>query len=73
MQTLRLVFNFSWRLAGARVNRTEEDPMCRLLAIRSPEPIAVTSYLEKFARVARESREYQGHGWGLAYRVSGQA
>jgi glutamine amidotransferase len=47
--------------------------MCRLLAIRSPEPIAVTSYLEKFARVARESREYQGHGWGLAYRVSGQA
>ena len=46
--------------------------MCRLLAVRSPKTIAVTPYLEKFARVAQESREYQGHGWGIAYRVSGQ-
>ena len=45
--------------------------MCRLLAVRSPEKIAMSSYLETFARVAQASKEYQGHGWGLAYRIAG--
>lgn len=45
--------------------------MCRLLAVRSTVKVAAVTYLEPFARVARESREYQGHGWGVAYRVEG--
>jgi len=47
--------------------------MCRLLAVRSPEAISVTPYLEQFVCVARESQAYQGHGWGIAYRVHGDA
>jgi glutamine amidotransferase len=43
--------------------------MCRLLAVRSTAKIPVTAYLELFARIAQESQEYQGHGWGLASRV----
>jgi len=46
--------------------------MCRLFAIRHPEKISMTSYLEQFARIAQQSPEYQGHGWGIAYRVDGQ-
>ena len=45
--------------------------MCRLLAVRSTVNISVTSYLEQFARIAKGSKEYQGHGWGIAYRVHG--
>jgi glutamine amidotransferase len=45
--------------------------MCRLLAVRSAVKIPAASYLEPFARVAQRSTEYQGHGWGVAYRVEG--
>lgn len=43
--------------------------MCRLLAVRHAAKFSVASYLQQFARVARESQEYQGHGWGVAYRT----
>lgn len=43
--------------------------MCRLLAVRSAAKFSVASYLQQFARVARESQEYQGHGWGIACRI----
>jgi glutamine amidotransferase len=46
--------------------------MCRLFAIRHSEKISMTPYLEQFARLAQQSPEYQGHGWGIAYRVDGQ-
>jgi glutamine amidotransferase len=39
-----------------------------LLAVRGKEPFAVASHLRKFAYIAEHSREYQGHGWGCAYR-----
>ncbi len=45
--------------------------MCRLLAVRSPINVPLATYLEPFARIARESQEYQGHGWGMAYHVRG--
>lgn len=48
-----------------------ELKMCRLLAVRSPNPIDVTPYLRSFASVARDSREYQGHGWGCALWTDG--
>lgn len=40
--------------------------MCRLLCIRSDEPIDVAPALRKFAELSRSSEEYQGHGWGIA-------
>ena len=41
--------------------------MCRLLTIKSETPFAITPHLEKFADIAKYSKEYQGHGWGCAY------
>jgi len=42
--------------------------MCRLLTIRSRRPFAIGPHLEEFARIAKDSTEYQGHGWGCAYQ-----
>ncbi len=46
--------------------------MCRMMWIRAPHPVALTPFLEKFAQMARQSQEYQGHGWGIAYRTNGE-
>ena len=46
--------------------------MCRLLAIASADPVDCAPHLRAFARIARESREYQGHGWGLARHDGGE-
>lgn len=45
--------------------------MCRLLAVRTAGPVAVGEHLAKFAEVARRSKEYQGHGWGISLRRPG--
>lgn len=45
--------------------------MCRLLALRSVTKVSLTPYLEQFAGLAKASKEYQGHGWGIAYRLDG--
>jgi predicted glutamine amidotransferase len=45
--------------------------MCRLLYVNSKNSFSISSYLDKFAEVAKNSREYQGHGWGCAYRNDG--
>ncbi len=45
--------------------------MCRMMWIRAAETIPLTPFLERFASMARHSREYQGHGWGIAYRQNG--
>ncbi|MDI6762263.1 MAG: hypothetical protein QME83_04440 [Thermodesulfobacteriota bacterium] len=41
--------------------------MCRLLVVRSQEPFNPADYLTPFALIARNSKEYQGHGWGCAW------
>lgn len=41
--------------------------MCRLLAIKSDTAVEVGASLRQFARIAKDSREYQGHGWGCAW------
>lgn len=46
--------------------------MCRLLAIQRRTPFAPLPYLRQFAATARNSREYQGHGWGCAYLEGGE-
>jgi predicted glutamine amidotransferase len=50
----------------------ESLTMCRLLAVKSPEPIDVREHLRLFARIAQDSPEYQGHGWGCAWLGSDQ-
>jgi glutamine amidotransferase len=42
-------------------------PMCRLLTVKSGTPFAIGPHLTTFADIARNSKEYQGHGWGCAY------
>ena len=40
--------------------------MCRLLTVKSETPFPIAPHLEKFADIAKNSKEYQGHGWGCA-------
>ena len=42
--------------------------MCRLLTVRAERPFAIASHLEKLAYISKNSKEYQGHGWGCAYK-----
>jgi glutamine amidotransferase len=42
--------------------------MCRLLAVKDRTPFAIAPVLRAFAAMARTSREYQGDGWGCAWR-----
>ena len=41
--------------------------MCRLLYVNSKYDFSIPDYIEKFAEVSKNSKEYQGHGWGCAY------
>lgn len=45
--------------------------MCRLLCVKESEPFDVGERLAHLAHVARNSPEYQGHGWGCAYLADG--
>lgn len=40
--------------------------MCRFLCIRAKELFDPFPHLEAFAEIAKNSKEYQGHGWGCA-------
>jgi predicted glutamine amidotransferase len=42
--------------------------MCRLLVVRSDKLFDPAKHLAQFAHIAKNSREYQGHGWGCAWR-----
>ena len=42
--------------------------MCRLLWVRAEHPFQMTTHLDRFAVLSRDSVEYQGHGWGCAWR-----
>ena len=46
--------------------------MCRLLCVHAQLPFAIEPHLDVFAAIARDSREYQGHGWGCAWLEDGQ-
>ncbi len=43
--------------------------MCRILCVRSTGTFQIDEQLRAFAQIARLSKEYQGHGWGYAYRA----
>ncbi len=41
--------------------------MCRLLLVENPRGINPNPFLRSFRDVCKNSREYQGHGWGCAW------
>src|SRR5262245_61052563 len=45
--------------------------MCRLLLVKSDHEFAITEQLQRFAYIAKHSKEFQGHGWGCAYTENG--
>lgn len=45
--------------------------MCRLLLVKSDDEFSIDEYLRGFANVSKNSKEYQGHGWGMAYLING--
>ncbi|MEW6703204.1 MAG: class II glutamine amidotransferase [Bacteroidota bacterium] len=46
--------------------------MCRLLYVNSKEKFLVADYLIRFAEISKNSKEYQGHGWGCAYLLNNE-
>ena len=45
--------------------------MCRLLYINSNTEFEISEHLNKFAEISKNSKEFQGHGWGFAYLENG--
>jgi glutamine amidotransferase len=45
--------------------------MCRILLVRGDRPFDPAPHLRALADIARNSREYQGHGWGCAWHAHG--
>jgi len=41
--------------------------MCRLFGVQAERPVVTGPWIRAFAERCRESREYQGHGWGVAW------
>lgn len=46
--------------------------MCRFLVLRGERPFDPSPLLSRFRERCRVSPEYQGHGWGIAFRTSGE-
>lgn len=46
--------------------------MCRLLVVKSDDEFEIASFLKKFAKISKNSKEYQGHGWGCSYLTNGE-
>ncbi len=46
--------------------------MCRLLCVKAAREFSIQEQLIPFAEISRNSKEYQGHGWGCAYLEDGQ-
>lgn len=46
--------------------------MCRLLYVNSKKEFPVSDYLSKFSEISKNSKEFQGHGWGCAYVQNGK-
>ena len=42
-----------------------------MLLVHSKKAFAVSEHLKPFAEISKNSREYQGHGWGCAYLLDG--
>ncbi len=47
--------------------------MCRFLMIKSKKPAQIMSILGDFAQMCKENIEWQGDGWGVAWKEEGAA
>jgi len=45
--------------------------MCRILALCASEPFDVNPWITAFSGQCQASKEFQGHGWGVASRTTG--
>lgn len=45
--------------------------MCRILAVLADRPVDARPLVDAFAERCRASREFQGDGWGVAWREAG--
>ncbi len=41
--------------------------MCRLLAVKNNNAFSITKHLQQFATISKNSKEFQGHGWGCSW------
>ena len=41
--------------------------MCRILLVQSKTPLSIAQQLKPFAELSKNSREFQGHGWGCSW------
>jgi len=46
--------------------------MCRLLLVKSDREFSIPPFLKELASISRNSKEYQGHGWGCSYLEGGE-
>ena len=46
--------------------------MCRLLAVKSSIPFDISRHLQRFAHSSKNSKVFQGHGWGCSYLKDGK-
>jgi predicted glutamine amidotransferase len=46
--------------------------MCRFLAVHDNRPFEIGPHITQLATIARNSREYQGDGWGCAWLEAGE-
>ena len=46
--------------------------MCRIITIKTEEPEDSNERLRQFAEMCRKSKEYQGHGYGIAWHENGE-
>jgi glutamine amidotransferase len=46
--------------------------MCRLLTVNSIKKFDILPYLKDFAKIAKDSKEFQGDGWGIGYEFFGK-
>ena len=46
--------------------------MCRIIAIKTEQPEDNNERLRLFSEMCKNSKEYQGHGWGLAWLERGE-
>ncbi len=46
--------------------------MCRLLFVKENEEFDISGHLNRFAGIAAQNKEYQGHGWGYSCSVKGK-
>ncbi len=46
--------------------------MCRLLFVKSKTEFNISDHLNIFSEICKNSKEYQGHGWGCSYLEDGK-